>query len=133
MTWFYLYERWKERADIVTLDPHLVARRGLEKAITSLFQHKSSLPIRYSFLFQPGKETLFSSPTSHMKFWLTKSGSLIERAIRHPPKTSNPIYNYIKVSRRLGGRPYYTREGRRSSRLRRWEVRRRSRRKDRQG
>ena len=96
----YAHNKWKERSAILDGDPHRVIRCSLMSKIERLYAASCKFPTRYQFLFNTPLEVLKESPTSHMKYWIRKNSSLLQRYLKDRKKKSGPIDAYIRISRK---------------------------------
>ena len=95
----YAHSKWKERSAIIDGDPHRVIRCSLISRIEKLYAISHKFPTRYQFLFNTPLETLKESPTSHMKYWIQKNSSLLQRYLQERKKKSGPMDSYVKITK----------------------------------
>ena len=127
--WYFLHERWKERTELTKANIHGVLTKAIRQSIKAHYREKGHYPSRYAFLFNSDLSKLTDSPISHMKYWLQKVGTLLDRYKRRAKRQEGNILHYITRSGRTRKRLGRNRRRARVSVVRGWEIREKSRRR----
>ena len=115
--------------ELTNADIHGVLKKAIRQRIKAHYREKGHYPSRYAFLFSSDLSKLTNSPISHIKCWLQKVGTLLDRYKRRAKRQEGNIIHYITRSGRTRKQLGRNRRRARVLVVRGWEIKEKSRRR----